>query len=284
MFIWDLLTVFTDVLELIFSFLTGVLSLLATLATLNERLLLFVIDCFQTATDEVYNLVEFLEKLFTCGLSREDFDHYGFGTLNNTCDRILYWFLGVFEQFLAPFPISVSVAILFAVLSVIHRRKWIRCLRYLLPNRQQNRWTRRFIVWDTNDDHEDDWNANENLDLDDDDHILRAETLNGERDSSSGDVAAYSAATEVTADSHAERYRESSRKSNVDNIRCSLGSQEDRLLCVICQDKSKSVLVLPCRHLCMCEACAKVVSSDAELPKTCPLCRTAISRLINVYV
>lgn len=288
MFIWDLLTAFTNVLELIFGFLTGLLSLLATLATLNERLLLFVIDAFQTATDEVYILIEFLEKLFTCQLSYEDFDHYGLETvletLNNICDPISYWFLRVFPQFLTPRPIGVYLAVVFAVLAVIHRRKWIGYLRYLLPNRLQISWFRHFVVWNRNNDREDDWNVIENLELDNDNHVLRAEILNGERDSTTGsdDLAAHTASTEVAADSHDESQlhsrgsrtcRESSRKNN-----------EDRLLCVICQDKSKSVLVLPCRHLCMCESCAKVINFNAELPKICPLCRTAISRLVSVYV
>eukprot|EP00639_Heterosigma_akashiwo_P018077 CAMPEP_0206386736 /NCGR_PEP_ID=MMETSP0294-20121207/16134_1 /ASSEMBLY_ACC=CAM_ASM_000327 /TAXON_ID=39354 /ORGANISM="Heterosigma akashiwo, Strain CCMP2393" /LENGTH=501 /DNA_ID=CAMNT_0053837867 /DNA_START=146 /DNA_END=1652 /DNA_ORIENTATION=+ len=50
-------------------------------------------------------------------------------------------------------------------------------------------------------------------------------------------------------------------------------------LCVICQENVKSVLILPCRHLCLCQGC----SENDEL-RTCPLCRENIKSKIQTFV
>lgn len=47
--------------------------------------------------------------------------------------------------------------------------------------------------------------------------------------------------------------------------------------CVVCWDADKSVLFLPCRHLCACKACSDK-SSD------CPLCRQPILEKTSVFV
>ncbi|XP_014661585.1 PREDICTED: uncharacterized protein LOC106804774 [Priapulus caudatus] len=58
-------------------------------------------------------------------------------------------------------------------------------------------------------------------------------------------------------------------------------SQEDpdRFLCVICQDGEKTVLFLPCRHLCVCEECG-----TKALAQKCPMCREYVHRIIHVYL
>jgi serine/threonine protein kinase len=49
-------------------------------------------------------------------------------------------------------------------------------------------------------------------------------------------------------------------------------------LCVVCEDAQKSVLLLPCKHICMCEGCAEGV-------RDCPICRTNIGeRITGVYI
>lgn len=53
-------------------------------------------------------------------------------------------------------------------------------------------------------------------------------------------------------------------------------------LCVICKDRQKCVLLLPCKHLCVCEECADKLLLTSM--KQCPLCRKFISNLISVYI
>ena len=55
-------------------------------------------------------------------------------------------------------------------------------------------------------------------------------------------------------------------------------TERDQRLCVICQEKEKSTLLLPCRHLCLCKDCSR----RSELDK-CPLCRKGIDQKIDVF-
>ena len=48
-------------------------------------------------------------------------------------------------------------------------------------------------------------------------------------------------------------------------------------LCVICQSEKKSILLLPCRHLCLCQNCSNKVVVG------CPLCRKNIQDKISVF-
>lgn len=54
--------------------------------------------------------------------------------------------------------------------------------------------------------------------------------------------------------------------------------QREQRLCVVCQENEKSVVFLPCRHMCVCADCA-----DHHKVKTCPLCRHAIETRFSVY-
>ena len=51
----------------------------------------------------------------------------------------------------------------------------------------------------------------------------------------------------------------------------------DALLCVVCLEKAKCVLLLPCSHVCVCETCALAVHA-------CPLCREAVVKTHKVFV
>eukprot|EP01036_Dinobryon_divergens_P028935 gene28935-37957_t len=57
---------------------------------------------------------------------------------------------------------------------------------------------------------------------------------------------------------------------------------ENPHFCVICQDFEKSVVLLPCRHLCLCANCGNEVLIS-KLSR-CPLCRTKISRTLSVFL
>jgi hypothetical protein len=47
--------------------------------------------------------------------------------------------------------------------------------------------------------------------------------------------------------------------------------------CSICLDNRKNMMCYPCRHVCMCRECSQNI-------KKCPLCRTNIESLIEVYI
>lgn len=57
-----------------------------------------------------------------------------------------------------------------------------------------------------------------------------------------------------------------------------LREEKDERVCVVCQEERKSVLLMPCRHLCCCRTCSR----RPELTR-CPLCRNNITQKIDVY-
>lgn len=52
-------------------------------------------------------------------------------------------------------------------------------------------------------------------------------------------------------------------------------------LCVICQERQKCVLTLPCRHVCLCTDCCMRLYG---YQRTCPICRTFIYHSVTVYL
>ncbi|XP_013114492.1 uncharacterized protein LOC106092246 [Stomoxys calcitrans] len=55
------------------------------------------------------------------------------------------------------------------------------------------------------------------------------------------------------------------------------------LVCVICYERPKSVLLFPCKHVCLCGECSTNVMNDRML-QYCPLCRELITKTMNVYL
>lgn len=62
------------------------------------------------------------------------------------------------------------------------------------------------------------------------------------------------------------------------------GKEEEtsQQLCVICQVEKKSVLLIPCRHLCLCQECSRNTDMNGKLLH-CPLCRVKIEDKIHVF-
>ncbi|CAK4084279.1 unnamed protein product [Aphanomyces euteiches] len=54
--------------------------------------------------------------------------------------------------------------------------------------------------------------------------------------------------------------------------------QQEQKLCVICMAAEKTILCLPCRHVCMCETCA----NHSEVLR-CPICRLDIEEKMVIY-
>lgn len=72
--------------------------------------------------------------------------------------------------------------------------------------------------------------------------------------------------------------------------------QSENALCCICKEEAKSILLLPCRHLCVCQVCSQGPPSPRQhsSPRTearrterrirsCPVCRAAVEECLKVY-
>jgi hypothetical protein len=54
-------------------------------------------------------------------------------------------------------------------------------------------------------------------------------------------------------------------------------------LCVICWNERKNIVLLPCRHLCVCLSCSQQLWNNTQ-NETCPICRKQVENRLEVYV
>ncbi|EDW90965.1 uncharacterized protein LOC6530326 [Drosophila yakuba] len=77
-------------------------------------------------------------------------------------------------------------------------------------------------------------------------------------------------------DHHIQRFRQ-----NLWNDSENAGSAS-RESCVVCMTQSRNVVVMPCRHLCLCKECSQQLL--LLLDDRCPVCRRNITSFLLVYV
>lgn len=73
----------------------------------------------------------------------------------------------------------------------------------------------------------------------------------------------------------------SSREVNLNSSAIDDTANAADSLCVICQERQKCVLTLPCRHVCLCTDCCRRLYG---YQRTCPICRTFIYHTVTVYL
>jgi hypothetical protein len=56
--------------------------------------------------------------------------------------------------------------------------------------------------------------------------------------------------------------------------------RQEGTVCCVCRDRPKSVVLLPCKHLCLCEPCA---GTGGRRIARCPMCRQHISDMLHVF-
>merc|ERR1712062_721720 len=84
----------------------------------------------------------------------------------------------------------------------------------------------------------------------------------------------------------ATRRRRGSTDSVEDQLLREVEREREDKLCVVCQDREKCIMILPCRHLCICESCQVSLMQriDRAHSRTCPICRKIVKQTIKAYL
>lgn len=79
----------------------------------------------------------------------------------------------------------------------------------------------------------------------------------------------------------AGKRRRGSTDSVEDQLLREVEREREDKLCVVCQDREKCIMILPCRHLCICENCQGPLRTHRN---TCPICRRGVKQMIKAYL
>ena len=65
-----------------------------------------------------------------------------------------------------------------------------------------------------------------------------------------------------------------------DALQADKNQLEDTSLCALCLDVPKCVVLLPCRHMCLCAGCSGSVANGDP----CPICRAPVADRIETFI
>ncbi|XP_073822186.1 uncharacterized protein [Musca autumnalis] len=55
------------------------------------------------------------------------------------------------------------------------------------------------------------------------------------------------------------------------------------LNCIVCLERTRNILLLPCKHICLCSNCADRIMDERGI-KFCPLCRQDINQTLEIFI
>ncbi|CEM19092.1 unnamed protein product [Vitrella brassicaformis CCMP3155] len=73
-------------------------------------------------------------------------------------------------------------------------------------------------------------------------------------------------------------------KEAIEREKKRLEEERESTECDICMAEKKSIVLIPCRHFCLCGACATALMSKPVAERLCPRCRQAITATRHVYL
>jgi hypothetical protein len=76
-----------------------------------------------------------------------------------------------------------------------------------------------------------------------------------------------------------ESQQRAQETQNVEKLKQEIEKEKDGKLCAICQDRPKTIVLLPCNHMCLCRQCL-----DRKKWKECPICRKRVESNMEIYV
>ena len=79
-----------------------------------------------------------------------------------------------------------------------------------------------------------------------------------------------------------EREQLEREREQLERDREQLERDRDENLCVVCQTERKNIVLMPCRHMCMCKNCCEQLM-EVYGKTSCPLCCQSIASTLEIY-
>lgn len=75
-----------------------------------------------------------------------------------------------------------------------------------------------------------------------------------------------------------EKYESQTSVCNLEDI---YGGGEGGQECIVCMSDKANTMVKPCKHLCLCQECSKVIKDKTN---ACPICRKKMTELVTIAI